>query len=103
MEFEMINKRFFKTKDEVEVTFELDATNVDSAVLMADFLDWQPIKMKKVTKSKSFKYKTRLPKDSEFQFRYLVNENEWVNDVDADNYVPNGFGADNCIVKTAQV
>lgn len=99
----MINKRFFKTKDEVEVTFELDATNVESAVLMADFLDWQPTPMKKVAKTKSFKYKTRLPKDSEFQFRYLVNESEWVNDAQADQYVPNGFGADNCIVKTAQV
>ncbi|MFC5080692.1 hypothetical protein VTH8203_01954 [Vibrio thalassae] len=96
----MINKRFFKTKDEVEVTFELDATNVESAVLVAEFHDWQPMPMKKVAKTKSFKYKTRLPKNAEFQFRYLVNDNDWVNDADADNYVPNGFGADNCIVKT---
>lgn len=56
----------------------------------------------KVAKTKSFKYKTRLPKNAEFQFRYLVNENDWVNDAEADNYVPNGFGADNCIVKTEQ-
>lgn len=98
----MINKRFFKTKDEVEVTFELDATDVQSVVLMADFLDWQPVSMKKVAKTKSFKYKTRLPKDAQFEFRYLVNESEWVNDAQADQYVPNGFGADNCIINTAQ-
>ncbi|MFA0087554.1 1,4-alpha-glucan branching protein [Vibrio sp. 10N.286.49.C2] len=97
----MINKRFFKTKDEVEVTFELDATNVDSVVLMAEFHDWQPIQMKKVAKTKSFKYKTRLPKGAEYQFRYLVNDTEWVNDAEADQYVPNGFGADNCIITTA--
>ncbi|MCL9774164.1 isoamylase early set domain-containing protein [Vibrio methylphosphonaticus] len=97
----MINKRFFKTKDEVEVTFELDGANVDSVVLMAEFHDWQPIQMKKVAKTKSFKYRTRLPKDAEYQFRYLVNETEWVNDAEADHYVPNGFGADNGIVKTA--
>lgn len=34
----MINKRFFKTKDEVEVTFELPEDQVgQSACLVADF------------------------------------------------------------------
>ncbi|MBY6195611.1 isoamylase early set domain-containing protein [Vibrio hangzhouensis] len=98
----MINKRFFKTKDEVEVTFELDGKDVQSAVLMAEFHNWEPVPMKKVAKTKSFKYKTRLPKNAEFQFRYLVNDTDWVNDAEADQYVPNGFGADNCIVKTAE-
>ena len=47
----MINKRFFKTKDEVEVTFELAAEQVGQSVaIVADFLDWQPTEMKKVAK-----------------------------------------------------
>ncbi|MGY3572680.1 isoamylase early set domain-containing protein [Vibrio sp. SCSIO 43135] len=97
----MINKRFFKTKDEVEVTFELDASHADSSVaLVADFLDWQPTEMKKVAKSKSFKFKTRLPKDAQFEFRYLVDNQKWVNDPNADQYIPNGYGEDNCLVKT---
>jgi len=103
MEFAMINKRFFKTKDEVEVTFELEAPEVSSNVaIVADFLDWQPQPMKKVAKSSTFKFKTRLPKDSNYQFRYLLDESQWVNDPHADQYIPNGFGEDNCMVSTHQ-
>ncbi|SDH19189.1 hypothetical protein SAMN04488136_11071 [Vibrio xiamenensis] len=97
----MINKRFFKTKDEVEVTFEVPDEQVDSKVsLVADFADWQPIAMQRVAKSKIFRFKTRLPKDSQFEFRYLVDDRRWVNDPHADLYRPNGFGEDNGLVST---
>lgn len=99
----MINKHFLKTKDEVEVTFELDAPDTSAKVaIVADFLNWQPKPMKKVAKSSTFKFKTRLPKDSEFQFRYLLDDQQWINDPGADNYIPNGFGGDNCLVSTYQ-
>ncbi|MCG7488336.1 MULTISPECIES: isoamylase early set domain-containing protein [Vibrio] len=97
----MINKRFFKTKDEVEVTFELSATQVrESVSIVADFSGWQPMAMKKVNKSKSYKFKTRLPKDNHFEFRYLIDGHLWVNDPNADKYQPNGFGSDNGLVST---
>ncbi|WP_047042000.1 isoamylase early set domain-containing protein [Vibrio mexicanus] len=97
----MINKRFFKTKNEVEVTFEVPAAQAENSVaLVADFLDWQPTEMKKVAKTKSFKFKTRLPKDSEFEFRYLVDGQKWENDPQADLYRPNDFGEDNGLVST---
>ncbi len=97
----MINKRFFKTKDEVEVTFEIPEDQVDDkVVLMADFADWQPIAMQRVSKSKMFRFRTRLPKDSQFEFRYLVDGKRWVNDPNADLYRPNGFGEDNGLVST---
>lgn len=99
----MINKRYFKTKDEVEVTFELPASEVGKTVsIVADFLDWQPAEMKKVVKSKSYRYRTRLPKDGEFEFRYLVDNEKWVNDPHADQYKPNVFGEDNGLIKTYQ-
>ncbi|MFV0448253.1 MAG: isoamylase early set domain-containing protein [Vibrio sp.] len=99
----MINKRFFKTKDEVEVTFELDAPDVSSNVaIVADFLDWQSKPMKKVPKTSVFKFKARLPKDSNYQFRYLLDEKLWVNDPQADQYIPNGYGEDNCMISTHQ-
>lgn len=99
----MINKRFFKTKDEVEVTFELDAEQVGNSVsIVADFLDWKPTQMKKVVRSKSYKFKTRLPKNSQFEFRYLIDEEKWINDPSADQYRPNGFGEDNSLISTHQ-
>ncbi|GAL11582.1 hypothetical protein JCM19233_2572 [Vibrio astriarenae] len=42
----------------------------------------------------------RLPKDQAFQFRYLLDESVWENDHAADEYVPNGLGSDNSVVKT---
>lgn len=98
----MINKRFFKTKDEVEVTFVLDVDTASSVALVADFLDWKAQPMKLNKKDKAFKFKTRLPKGKEFEFRYLVNESEWVNDTHADRYVPNSFGQDNGLISTIQ-
>ena len=38
----MLKKRFFKTKDEVEVTFELDKDQWDSIHIAGDFNNWQP-------------------------------------------------------------
>ncbi|MCG3723943.1 isoamylase early set domain-containing protein [Vibrio cincinnatiensis] len=99
----MITKRFFKTKNEVEVTFEVEVPqNTVSVALVADFLDWQPQPMKKVAKSNIYKFKTRLPKESQFQYRYLLDEQEWMNDTQADAYVANEFGEDNCVLCTAQ-
>ncbi|MFC3024157.1 isoamylase early set domain-containing protein [Vibrio zhugei] len=97
----MINKRFFKTRDEVEVTFDIEVPDTASQVaIVADFLDWEPQPMKKVPKSHHFKFKTRLPKDGQFQFRYLMNDQTWVNDPVADSYIPNGYGEENCLVYT---
>lgn len=99
----MINKRYFKTKDEVEVTFELPASEAEKSVaIVADFLDWQPTEMKKVARTKSYRFKTRLPKDGQFEFRYLVDEKKWVNDPQADTFKPNVFGEDNGLVSTYQ-
>ncbi|QBY03644.1 1,4-alpha-glucan branching protein [Thalassotalea sp. HSM 43] len=96
----MLSKKFFKTKDEAEITFDFAREDVTSVELYADFNDWQPIAMKFVKSSNSFKTKVRLPKDSEYQFRYLLNGQEWENDYKADCYLANDFGSDNSIVST---
>jgi hypothetical protein len=42
----MIKKRFFKTKDEVEVTFEYEeAEGVNSVALVSEHNNWQPVEM----------------------------------------------------------
>ena len=94
----MINKRFFKTKDEVEVTFELEAQEANSVSIVADFLDWKATPMKKLAKGKVYKFKTRLPKDGEFQFRYLVDDQQWLTDANPDGLIPNEFVEDICLL-----
>ncbi|MCB8944160.1 MAG: isoamylase early set domain-containing protein [Ardenticatenaceae bacterium] len=95
----MLKKKFFKTKDECEVTFELNVAAAESVALVGEFNDWQPVAMKQ-TKSGPFMAKVRLPKDGQFQFRYLVNEQSWQNDEAADAYWTNEFGGDNSVVST---
>jgi 1,4-alpha-glucan branching enzyme len=97
----MLTKKFFKTKDETEVTFEFNRSDVTSAVLVGDFNNWQAIEMKFNKKTKSFKTKVRLPKNGVFHFRYLLNEVEWENDYKADQYLPNEFGTENSVVNTS--
>lgn len=102
MENNMLTKKFFKTKDEVEVTFEFKRSDVTSVELFGDFNGWQATEMKLNKKTKSFKTKVRLPKGETFSFRYFLNNAEWENDDNADQYLPNEFGTDNSIVSTIQ-
>jgi len=96
----MLTKKFFKTKDETEVTFEFNRSDVTTAALVGDFNDWQAIEMKFNKKSNSFKTKVRLPKNGVFHFRYLLNDSEWENDDQADQYLANEFGSENSVVLT---
>ncbi len=95
----MLNKKFVKTKGEYEVTFEYNAEQAKEVVLVSDFNGWQPVAMKK-SKEGPFRTKVRLPKDSQFQFRYLVDNENWVNDEAADAYLPNEHGSENSVVVT---
>lgn len=94
----MLSKKYFKTKDEAEVTFEFKREDVKSAMLLGDFNNWQGVEMKFDKKSQSFKTKIRLIKGEDYHFRYLLNDTEWENDYQADHYVPNAFGSENSVV-----
>ena len=94
----MLTKKYFKTVDEVEVTFEFSRSDVDSVKLVAEFNDWKPMSMRFNKSANAFKAKVRLPKGESFQFKYLLNDAEWENDYKADKYVPNVFGTENSVV-----
>ena len=97
----MLKKKYFKTKDECEVTFELDAADAESVALVSEANGWQPVKMSKRRKDGIYYAKVRLPKESRFQFRYLVDGDTWINDSAADAYVANEFGGENSVVVTS--
>ena len=96
----MVKKKYFKTKDECEVTFEFDTDAAKSVSLVSEFNGWQPVEMTKRKKDGIFYAKVRLPKTGDFQFRYLVDGESWANDSAADAYVPNEFGGENGVVRT---
>lgn len=97
----MLTKKFFKTKDEVEVTFEVDRPDLDTVDWASETNDWSPVPMKRADRGKGpFRIKIRLPKNAEVQFRYFFNGHEWENDEAADAYWPNDMGSDNSVVFT---
>lgn len=97
----MISKKFFKTKDECEVTFEFDKENAESVQLVASANDWEPITLTKRKKDGVFYTKVRYPNNTHVQFRYLVDGNNWENDPAADAYIPNEHGSKNSVVNTS--
>lgn len=98
----MLVKKFFKTKDEAEITFVYRADGVSEVALAGDFNDWQPQAMKLNKKEQCFKLKLRLPNNQQFGFRYFLDQQQWENDPQADAYRPNGLGSDNSVVSTFQ-
>lgn len=99
-----IKKQYFKTKDVCKVSFTLDASevhNAETASLVGDFNGWDPSAhpMKKL-KSGGFSLQVELPKDSTYQFRYVLNGTDYINDSQADELVPAGIGdAQNGVLK----
>jgi 1,4-alpha-glucan branching enzyme len=95
----MLKKKYFKTKEECEVTFEVLA-EAKSVALMAESNGWEPVTMKQRKKDKVFFTKVRLPNEKQYEFRYLIDGASWENDEAADAYVPNEFGSENSVVRT---
>src|SRR5690606_17742980 len=97
----MLKKRFFKTIDECEVTFEVDGGNANEVSLLLESNCWMLIPMNRM-KSGAFKTRLRLPVEERFQFRYLIDGDNWVNDEGADDYVVNEYGGQNSVVDTSR-
>lgn len=95
----MIEKRYFKTKDEVEVTFATSIpANVEGVSVLCDAFEWNPAPMNRV--GATWKARVRLPLDRAVQFRYLASGGWWLNDDAADAYEVDGQGTVNSVVHT---
>ncbi len=97
----MLTKKYVKSRNVCQVTFELPAEGEAKQVhLVGDFNGWDQTgtPMKKV--KGVWKATVDLEPDREYQYRYLVSGSEWRNDPKADKYVPNNIDGDNSVVVT---
>lgn len=98
-----IKKQYLKTKPACRVTFILPERVVKSAAtvhIIGDFNNWG-IKETPLQKTKDGKFLAELELETgkEYQFRYLVDHTRWMNDKNADKYVPSGVGySENSVV-----
>ncbi len=94
----MIQKTYFKTKDYCKVKFSFAPENAETVEVLGLNRDWENSILLKKKKDGTFSAEVSLPKDSQHQFKYLVNKTEWLNDEHADGLQPNEFGGANGVI-----
>ena len=99
-----ISKNFLKSRPSCKVKFQLSeaiAHGASNMYLVGDFNKWDDTSdpMKKM-KDGGFSLEIELPLGQDSQFRYRSSDNVWLNDPEADAYVPCAYtGAENFVVK----
>ncbi len=94
----MIQKTYMKTKDQCKVKFSLITDNADKVEIRGLNDDWEtPIVMSK-KKGGVFECVQTLPRNTQHEFKYLVDGTEWRNDQDADGQAPNEYGGTNSLL-----
>lgn len=91
-----IKKQFLKNKTECKVTFKFEGQEnlkPETVKVVGDFNNWdEDTTPMKALKGGVFTHTINLESDKQYQFRYLVNDCEWYNDEEADDYANAGLG-----------
>ena len=94
----MVQKTYFKTKDYCKVKFALNIENAETVEILGLNSDWvNSITMQK-RKDGTFTCDVSLPKNIKHEFKYLVNQTEWLDEPEADAQHPNVFGGNNSVI-----
>ena len=94
----MVQKTYYKTKDYCKVKFAFKAENAETIEILGLNSDWENSVIMSKKKDGSFSADVNLPKDSTHEFKYLVNESEWLNEPEADTVTPNVYGGTNSVI-----
>ena len=84
----------------IHVSFYTEAMpDAESVHLVGDFNDWDTT-AHPMGQLKDGRFMARRVFDpgARHEYRYLVNNETWINDAQAEAYVPNPHGSDNCVV-----
>lgn len=99
-----VKKQYLKGKDTCKVTFTIpksEVENFEKAAVVGEFNSWDTAatEMKK-KRDGAYSATLELEPGRSYQFRYLINDDNWRNDSEADGYVPNPYGnGENCILE----
>ena len=94
----MIQKTFFKTKDYCKVKFVLNVEHAETVEILGLNSDWKNAIVMSKKKDGSFTCDISLPKNLQQEFKYLVNQTEWINEPEADAQHPDNFGGTNSVI-----
>ncbi|MHC4339370.1 MAG: isoamylase early set domain-containing protein [Planctomycetota bacterium] len=98
----MIKKTAVRGSDLVSVTFRSTAPEKAATVsLVGQFNDWDPASHPmKLRKDGTWSVTVRLPSESRYEYRYLLDEQEWLTDEQSDGQAVNEFGGTNAVIRT---
>jgi hypothetical protein len=95
-----LTKKFSKDKTVCKVGFSMPVEAAGGAkmlLLAGEFNGWEPAPMRKA--KGMFTLSFELPAKASYQYRYVTDAGEWMNDTEADCYVFSPFaGDDNSVV-----
>jgi hypothetical protein len=94
----MLQKTYYKTKDYCKVKFSFKPELAETVEILGLNSDWEHAVIMAKKKDGSFSAEVNLPKDSTHEFKYRVDNSQWLNDPEADTEVPNIFGGSNSVV-----
>jgi Glycogen recognition site of AMP-activated protein kinase len=94
----MVQKTYYKTKDYCKVKFSFKVENAETIEILGLNSDWENAVIMSKKKDGTFSADVNLPKDSTHEFKYLVNEKEWINEPEADTVAPNVYGGTNSVI-----
>ncbi|MEP6465553.1 MAG: isoamylase early set domain-containing protein [Parafilimonas sp.] len=94
----MVQKTYYKTKDYCKVKFTMNFDNAETIEISGLNSDWQNTIIMSKKKDGSFTCDINLPKDSRHEFKYLVNNDVWINEPEADGEQWNMFGGSNSVI-----
>lgn len=94
----MILKTYYKTKDYCKVKFSFKVENAETVEILGLNSDWENSIIMSKKKDGVFSADVNLPKDSKHEFKYRVNETDWLNEQEADSEAPNEFGGSNSVI-----
>jgi len=87
------------TGGKVRVAFSLPAdVAADRAAVCGEFTEWRPGKRMRRARDGSWRVSVALDPGRAYRFRYLLDDERWENDSEADAYVPNPFGTEDSVV-----
>jgi hypothetical protein len=94
----MIQKTYFKTKDYCKVKFTASFENAETMEILGLNSDWENSVVMSRKKDGSFTCDVSLQKNTQHEFKYLLNETIWINEPEADSENPNIFGSSNSVI-----
>ena len=98
-----VKKQYYKTKSYCKVTFRLSkkiAGNAHKAAIAGDFNDWKSERTPmKALKNGDFTASLQLVKGREYQYRFVLDDQNWITDESADKQIYCEFAsANNAVV-----